>query len=208
MWTALHDNRTPYTGEGLAVPRTRSTGSYNRSHDRPTGLPAASFGARRSEPPVAVEASGSTIRDADGRAYIDAAGGAIVVNVGHGRASVAAVMAEQAGRLAFVHELGVHDGACRDVRRGSRCGPAGRRPGDLPGVGRVGGDRDRSQTRRAYHLARGETERDVVIARHGSYHGNTLGALHLSGRPPLRRPYEAVAGPVPARLSRVPVPRW
>ena len=38
------------------------------------------------DPPVAVEAVGSTIRDADGREYLDAAGGAIVVNVGHGDA--------------------------------------------------------------------------------------------------------------------------
>ncbi len=47
---------------------------------------------------------------------------------------------------------------------------------------------------RAYHLARGETDRWTVIARWGSYHGNTLGALDLSGRRPLRRPYEAWLG--------------
>jgi hypothetical protein len=47
---------------------------------------------------------------------------------------------------------------------------------------------------RAYHLAVGEPDRDVVIARWGSYHGNTLGALDLSGRPPLRRPYEPWLG--------------
>ena len=55
------------------------------------------------DPPVAVEAFGSTIRDADGREYLDAAGGAIVVNVGHGRREIAAAMAEQAGRLAYAH---------------------------------------------------------------------------------------------------------
>ncbi|KRT61789.1 MAG: class III aminotransferase, partial [Chloroflexi bacterium CSP1-4] len=47
---------------------------------------------------------------------------------------------------------------------------------------------------RAYHLARGESERWIVVARWGSYHGNTLGALDLSGRKPLRRPYEAWLG--------------
>jgi adenosylmethionine-8-amino-7-oxononanoate aminotransferase len=41
---------------------------------------------------------------------------------------------------------------------------------------------------RAYHLARGE-DRHRVIARRGSYHGNTRGALDASGREPLRRPY-------------------
>ena len=37
-------------------------------------------------------------------------------------------------------------------------------------------------------------DRLVVIARWGSYHGNTLGALDLSGRRPLRRPYEPWLG--------------
>src|SRR2546430_7524819 len=54
-------------------------------------------------PPVAARAEGVTIWDADGKAYLDAAGGAIVVGIGHGRRSVADVMAEQAGRLAFAH---------------------------------------------------------------------------------------------------------
>ncbi len=55
------------------------------------------------DPPVAVRAHGSTIETADGRTFLDAAGGAIVVNIGHGRTSVAEVMAEQAARLAYAH---------------------------------------------------------------------------------------------------------
>ena len=47
---------------------------------------------------------------------------------------------------------------------------------------------------RTYHLARGEPDRLIVFARWGSYHGNTLGALDLSGRKPLRRPYEPWLG--------------
>jgi adenosylmethionine-8-amino-7-oxononanoate aminotransferase len=42
---------------------------------------------------------------------------------------------------------------------------------------------------RTYHLARGEGHRTIVLGRWGSYHGNTLGALDVSGRPPLRDPY-------------------
>ena len=41
--------------------------------------------------------------DAEGRAYLDAAGGAVVVNVGHGRREVADAVAEQAARLAYAH---------------------------------------------------------------------------------------------------------
>ena len=45
-------------------------------------------------PPVAVSAHGSTIVDAAGREYLDAAGGAIVVNVGHGRREIADAVAD------------------------------------------------------------------------------------------------------------------
>jgi adenosylmethionine-8-amino-7-oxononanoate aminotransferase len=42
---------------------------------------------------------------------------------------------------------------------------------------------------RAYHLAIGQGGRSTIIARRSSYHGNTLGALDLSGKEPLRKPY-------------------
>jgi adenosylmethionine-8-amino-7-oxononanoate aminotransferase len=47
---------------------------------------------------------------------------------------------------------------------------------------------------RAYWLAQGEPDRTVVVSRWGSYHGNTLGALDLSGRTGSRRPYEPWLG--------------
>ena len=42
---------------------------------------------------------------------------------------------------------------------------------------------------RAYHLAKGQGGRSIVIGRRNSYHGNTLGALDASGKAPLRKPY-------------------
>ena len=146
------------------------------------------------EPPVAVEAHGSTIVAADGREYLDAAGGAIVVNVGHGREEIATAMAAQARRLAYAHgsafttepleayarEVGVH------------------LPVDAPAIYPVSGGSEAIETAlklaRAYHVARGETDRWIVFGRWGSYHGNTLGALDLSGRRTLRRPYEGWLG--------------
>jgi adenosylmethionine-8-amino-7-oxononanoate aminotransferase len=47
---------------------------------------------------------------------------------------------------------------------------------------------------RAFHLANGDRDRWIVVARWGSYHGNSLGALDLSGRRPLRAPYEPWLG--------------
>jgi adenosylmethionine-8-amino-7-oxononanoate aminotransferase len=145
-------------------------------------------------PPVAVRAEGSTIWDAAGKAYLDAAGGAIVVGIGHGRASVAQVMAEQAGRLAFAHGSAFTNEPLE--RYAAALGPY--LPLDQPAIYPVSGGSEAMESAlklvRAYHLARGERDRWIVIARWGSYHGNTLGALDVSGRKPLRRPYEAWLG--------------
>jgi adenosylmethionine-8-amino-7-oxononanoate aminotransferase len=145
-------------------------------------------------PPVAASAADCSITDADGRTYLDAAGGAIVVNVGHGRASIARVMAEQAGRVAYAHgSVFTSEPLERWV---AALGPY--LPMDDAAVYPVSGGSEAVEAAlkmaRAYHVARGETDRWIVIGRWGSYHGNTLGALDVSGRRPLRRPYEAWLG--------------
>jgi adenosylmethionine-8-amino-7-oxononanoate aminotransferase len=145
-------------------------------------------------PLVAARAEGSTIWDAAGRPYLDAAGGAIVVGIGHGRRSVAAAMADQAGRLAYAHgsAFTTEPLEAYALELGSHL------PQDDPAIYPVSGGSEAIETAlklvRAYHIARGETNRWVVFARWGSYHGNTLGALDLSGRKPLRRPYEGWLG--------------
>jgi hypothetical protein len=49
--------------------------------------------------PRAVRAEGAAIWDAEGHRLIDAAGGALVVTVGHGVSEIAEAMAAQARRL-------------------------------------------------------------------------------------------------------------
>ena len=146
------------------------------------------------ELPAAARAEGCTIWDGDGRAYLDAAGGAIVVGVGHGRQSVVQAMTEQAGRIAYAHGTAFTSAALEAYAAG--VGP--RLPLEAPAIYPVSGGSEATETAlkmaRAYHLARGQRERWVVVARWGSYHGNTLGALDLSGRKPLRRPYEGWLG--------------
>jgi hypothetical protein len=152
------------------------------------------FQRAASAPLVAVRAEGSTIWDATGRPYLDAAGGAVVVGVGHGRRSVAEAMADQAGRLAYAH-----GSAFTTEPLEAYALEVGRHlPQDDPAIYPVSGGSEAIETAlklvRAYHIARGEPDRWVVFARWGSYHGNTLGALDLSGRKPLRRPYEGWLG--------------
>ena len=103
-------------------------------------------------------------------------------------------MAEAAGRIAFAHGSTFTSEALE-----AYASEIGRHlPVDGPAIYPVSGGSEAIETAlklaRAYHLARGETERWIVISRWGSYHGNTLGALDLSGRAPLRRPYEGWLG--------------
>jgi adenosylmethionine-8-amino-7-oxononanoate aminotransferase len=146
------------------------------------------------ELPVAVRAEGSTIWDADGRSYLDAAGGAIVVNVGHGRQSIVDAMERQARAFTYVHGTTFTNEPLENYARavGSHL------PVDDPAIYPVSGGSEAIESClklvRSYHLARREPDRSVVIARWGSYHGNTMGALDLSGRMPLRRPYEPWLG--------------
>jgi adenosylmethionine-8-amino-7-oxononanoate aminotransferase len=146
------------------------------------------------DPPVAVSGHGSTIVDVHGRAYLDAAGGAVVVGIGHGRQEVARAAADQLATLAYAHGSAF---TTEPLERYARA-LAPRLPLDEPAIYPVSGGSEAIETAlklaRATQLARGEQDRDVVIARWGSYHGNSLGALDLSGRRPLRAPYEAWLG--------------
>src|SRR5438093_9830196 len=53
--------------------------------------------------PTAVSAEGAWIVDADGRRYLDGAGGAVVVGVGHGDPTLIAAAEEQLRRTQYVH---------------------------------------------------------------------------------------------------------
>ena len=144
--------------------------------------------------PLASRARGSTIWDADGKRYLDAAGGAIVVGIGHGDQAVVDAIREQSIRIAYAHATQFTAEALE--RYADELTPL--LPMDDPHVYPVSGGSEAVETAlklaRAYHLARGEPSRHKIIARWGSYHGNTLAALDASGREPLRRPYEPWLG--------------
>jgi adenosylmethionine-8-amino-7-oxononanoate aminotransferase len=150
--------------------------------------------------PIAATASGSWVTDTGGKQYLDAAGGAIAVGIGHGDPEIAAAMATQARPLAYVHgsaftteplEAYASEIAAIVPMEGARVFP-------------VSGGSEAMESAlkmaRAYHLAKDRPERTVIIARGASYHGNTRGALDVSGREPLRRPYEPWLG----QTRRVP----
>lgn len=145
-------------------------------------------------PPVAVSAAGAWITDGDGRQYLDAAGGAIASLIGHGDPAVAAAMAAQSETLEWTHASTFTTGPMEEYA----AAVAALVPMEDARVFPVSGGSEAIETAlkmaRAFHLAREEPDRSVVIARGASYHGNTRGALDVSGREPLQRPYEPWLG--------------
>ena len=141
------------------------------------------------ELPRAVRAEGVWIEDADGCRYLDAAGGAIVVNVGHGDRTLVDAMAAQAAATPYVH--GTMFTTETVEAYADELAPI--LPMDGPRIYPVSGGSEAVETAlklaRAYHLARGSEARTLVFGRRRSYHGNTLGALDLGGKEALRRPY-------------------
>jgi adenosylmethionine-8-amino-7-oxononanoate aminotransferase len=147
----------------------------------------------KKEYPIAVSGDGCWITAADGKKYLDAAGQAAVVNIGHGVAPVARAMAEQASQLAFAHSSQFHiTEAEKLAARLLALAPESMRRG-----GRVyfcSGGSEANETAiklaRQYFIERKQTERFRVISRRQSYHGSTLGAMAMSGNMARREPYQ------------------
>jgi adenosylmethionine-8-amino-7-oxononanoate aminotransferase len=141
-------------------------------------------------PPVAVGGEGIYLIDEQGRRYIDACGGAAVSCLGHGHPEVVAAMSEQAARLEYIHTGFFTSDAAEKLA----AMVAEMSPGSLDRVWYTSSGSEAIEAAlklaRQYHLERGETGRNYVIARRLSYHGNTLGALAAGGSAWRRAPYE------------------
>jgi adenosylmethionine-8-amino-7-oxononanoate aminotransferase len=151
----------------------------------------------RRAPPIAVSASGLTVRDSRGNSYLDASGGAAVSSLGHGHPDVLAAMHAQIDRNAYAHTAFFSCEAAEELA----VRLANDAPGDLDHVCLVSGGSEAMETAlklaRQYHVEAGQNQRSVFIARRQSYHGNTLGALAIGGNAWRRRPFEPLLMDVP-----------
>jgi adenosylmethionine-8-amino-7-oxononanoate aminotransferase len=131
--------------------------------------------------PVAVGGKGIQLFDAEGRAYIDASGGAAVSCLGHGHPDVLAALHTQLDRLAYAHTaFFTTDAAEALADRLIADAPAG-----LSHVYFVSGGSEAVEAAlkmaRQYFVEKGEPQRRHIIARRQGFHGNTLGALATGG---------------------------
>lgn len=142
--------------------------------------------------PSAVQASGVTIRDADGKEYMDASGGAAVSCLGHSNPDVRAAMHAQIDRVDFAHTgfftTPVAEELADELVRHA--------PTGISHVYFTSGGSESVEAAlkiaRQYFFERGEPQRRHFIGRLQSYHGNTIGALSVGGNQWRRRPFAPI----------------
>lgn len=133
--------------------------------------------------PAAVRGEGVYILDSTGKRYLDFSGSAAVNFIGHGVREISAAMAEQAGRLEFVHTSQFTTPVAEEYARELL---------DFAGEGFRGGRvyftsggsesvETALKLARQYQVEIGQGKRHRVLSRRQSYHGSTLGALSVSG---------------------------
>ena len=132
--------------------------------------------------PVAVRASGTTIWDHNGKAYLDFAGGYGVFTLGHSHPRVVAAVRAQLDEMSLSNKTMFDPLAGRLARALAEL-----TPGDLEisffansGAEAVEG---------ALKLARAATRRTKIVATHDAYHGKTFGALAASGTASYKAPF-------------------
>ena len=152
--------------------------------------------------PVVSHGEGVWLYADDGSRWLDGSSGAFVTSVGHGNHAVVSQIAAQLDRVGYVNGMQFTSEATETLAtRLVAHAP--------PGLDRAvflasGSEAVEAAIKFARQLwyDRGEPQRDVVIARAPSYHGNTLYALSISGRPH----YKQVYGPLLSDVVTVSSP--
>ena len=141
--------------------------------------------------PVAVRAQGCRIETDDGRSYLDACGGAMVMLLGHCHPRVIEALQRQSAEINYAYRFSFRNEPMLDLAERI----ARHAPGDLEWsfFNSSGSEANES----AMHLAvlywelMGKPAKIEFLSRVTSYHGSTLGALSLSGSR-WRAPFESL----------------
>ncbi|TFD05411.1 acetylornithine transaminase [Cryobacterium sinapicolor] len=146
-------------------------------------------------PPLAmlVRGDGCYVWDDEGTEYLDFLAGIAVNSLGHAHPALVAAVTDQAGRLAHVSNYFASPPQLELAERLKRITGAGR-------AGRVYFCNSGAEANEAaFKLARLNTaggHRTRILSLHDSFHGRTMGALALSGKPSMREPFLPVPGGV------------
>ncbi|HVY14073.1 MAG TPA: aspartate aminotransferase family protein [Rhodopila sp.] len=152
-------------------------------------------------PPVAVSGDGIYLHTADGRAVIDASGGAAVACLGHGNRRIAEAIGAQAAAMAYAHTGTFSNQPAEDLAEIIlHDEPGGLTRAWFCSSGSEGNEAA-IKLARQYFLEIGQPRRVRTIARRQSYHGTTLGALAAGGNMMRRAYYEPILSPAHSLVS-------
>jgi adenosylmethionine-8-amino-7-oxononanoate aminotransferase len=147
------------------------------------------YGALDRSYPVMVKGEGIYLYDKEGNKYLDASGGAVCVGIGHGVKEVVDAVISQVQRISFVYG-GQFTNEARELLAEEIIDHLDNR---FAKVFFVSGGSEATEAAlkiaRQYHLETGHPRKYIVISCWGAYHGNTIGALSMSGRTSWREPY-------------------
>ena len=166
-----------------------TTGDRRRAHERLELLDDRHvlhpMTAHQSAPaPIFSRGSGSWLYDTLDNPYLDAFSGLMNVNLGYGRADLAAIAAEQMRRLAYSPLFfGYRHGP--SIELAARLAELTPAPISHFHFTNSGSEAIESAVKlaRRHFAARGQPEKTTVITRRGGYHGATYGALTWTGNP-------------------------
>ena len=138
--------------------------------------------------PQIARGEGVYLIDTEGKCYLDACAGVHVVSIGHGVEEVIEAMTEQAKKVCFTYARFLTQPQIDLADKIAAITPEG-----LSRVFFVSGGSEATESAmkmaRKYHLETGNPQKYRVISRWQSWHGNTVGALSMSGRTPWREDY-------------------
>ena len=152
--------------------------------------------------PMIAYGEGVYLYDRQGRRYLDGSGGPFVVNIGHGRTEIVEAMGRQLAKAAYIHAIMFTSESLEEYA--AQLAEVVNLPDPRFFFLSSGSEVVETAIKlaRQIQIARGEDGRHLIIGRHQSYHGMTLGALSVSGRPALRKPYLDMM----AEMPHVPPP--
>ena len=132
---------------------------------------------------------GIYLYDKDGNRIIDASGGPACVGIGHGVKEVIEAVIAQVQEISFLYS-GQFTSEARELLADEIVDFSDNR---FSKVFFVSGGSEATEAAlkiaRLYHLETGNPTKYVVVSRWKSYHGNTIGALSMSGRTAWREPF-------------------
>lgn len=156
----------------------------------------AAFMPNYGVPPVALaRGEGSRVWDVDGREYLDLIGGIAVSSLGHAHPALVAAVSTQVATLAHTSNLFLHEPEVLLAERllGLLGAPAR--------VFLTNSGTEANEAALKLAIKYGKTNgRGYFVAAENAFHGRTLGALSLTGKPSIRDQF----GPFPVDVRFVP----